>query len=91
MADRVAIITAAIGPKKKVLVAESYGGSDEPVDTLNSAIRCRKAFRELRECPCCGGWSVVHVSRQTVQSFRLTHRWAQKMPAALDAHPEMTG
>ena len=53
MADRVAIITAAIGPKKKVLVAESYGGSDEPVDTLNSAIRVSVAAQRCA-CASCG-------------------------------------
>lgn len=43
MADRVATIAAAVGPKKNVMVAESYGGNDEPVDTLNSAIRDQNA------------------------------------------------
>eukprot|EP00240_Pyramimonas_obovata_P003169 CAMPEP_0118924030 /NCGR_PEP_ID=MMETSP1169-20130426/2340_1 /TAXON_ID=36882 /ORGANISM="Pyramimonas obovata, Strain CCMP722" /LENGTH=646 /DNA_ID=CAMNT_0006865109 /DNA_START=70 /DNA_END=2010 /DNA_ORIENTATION=+ len=43
MADRVATIAAAVGPKKSVLVAESYGGNDEPVDPLNSAIRDQNA------------------------------------------------
>ena len=47
MADRVATIAAAVGPKKNVMVAESYGGNDEPVDTLNSAIRVRPARQPL--------------------------------------------
>ena len=38
MADLVDTVVAAVGKKKKVLVCESYGGSDEPVDTLSAAL-----------------------------------------------------
>lgn len=44
MADRVATLVASVGSKKQVLVAESYGGSDEPADTLNSAFRDQNAI-----------------------------------------------
>lgn len=50
MADHVDTVVAAVGAKKKVLVCESYGGKDEPVDSLNAAFMVRScAFVHGRE------------------------------------------
>lgn len=36
--DALAGVLAALGPKQRVLICESYGGADEPVDTLAAGI-----------------------------------------------------
>eukprot|EP00238_Polyblepharides_amylifera_P011544 CAMPEP_0196580318 /NCGR_PEP_ID=MMETSP1081-20130531/28501_1 /TAXON_ID=36882 /ORGANISM="Pyramimonas amylifera, Strain CCMP720" /LENGTH=572 /DNA_ID=CAMNT_0041900157 /DNA_START=273 /DNA_END=1991 /DNA_ORIENTATION=+ len=42
-ANKIGTVVAAVGPKKKIMVAESYGGSDEPVDVLNASFRDQNA------------------------------------------------